>query len=193
MSSIYLLAYNIISALSWASLLLIYQSSFTLLLPLQTSAVLEILHSLTGLVRTPVLTTTMQVASRLYITWSILYPLPHLSSTLTYQSMVFAWSVTEFIRYSYYASNLFSNPPYALIWMRYTLFYVLYPIGAGSEWWLVASNLKGLEGVYGSLIAGHWIVLAIYVPGFYVMYTHMIKQRKKYLGVDMVEKKTKTK
>jgi very-long-chain (3R)-3-hydroxyacyl-CoA dehydratase len=191
MSSLYLLTYNVASALSWLSLLLIYNSSYTLLLPLQTTALLEILHSVTGLVRTPVSTTAMQVASRIYIVWSILFPLPHLASTFTYQSMVFAWCVTEVIRYSYYACNLYGKPMYALVWMRYSLFYVLYPIGAGSEWWLVAENIKELRGVYGTGVLGHWVVLAVYVPGFYVMYTHMIKQRRKYLGGEKADGKKK--
>ena len=47
--------------------------------------------------------------------------------------MVFAWSLTEVIRYSFYACSLLGKEPYTLLWLRYTTFFVLYPIGAGSE------------------------------------------------------------
>ena len=47
--------------------------------------------------------------------------------------MVLAWSVTEVIRYSTYATNLLGFQPYVLLWLRYSLFWVLYPIGASSE------------------------------------------------------------
>lgn len=47
--------------------------------------------------------------------------------------MVFAWSFTEVIRYAFYAFSLIGFEPYPLLWLRYTTFYILYPIGAGSE------------------------------------------------------------
>lgn len=68
---------------------------------------------------------------------------------------------------------------------RYTLFYVLYPLGAGSEAMLIFSTLPShwpwqaawsfREYVYAGLFAIWW-------PGLYVMYTHMIKQRKRAIG-----------
>lgn len=58
-----------------------------------------------------------------------------------YASMVLAWSVTEVIRYVYYALSLVGSEPYPLLWIRYTTFYVLYPIGASSEAFLNYSTL----------------------------------------------------
>lgn len=55
--------------------------------------------------------------------------------------MVLAWSVTEVIRYSFYAFTLLGGVPYPLLWLRYTLFYILYPIGAGSEASLIYATL----------------------------------------------------
>jgi very-long-chain (3R)-3-hydroxyacyl-CoA dehydratase len=55
--------------------------------------------------------------------------------------MVLAWSVTEIIRYSFYAISLFTEVPYSLLYLRYTTFYILYPIGAGSEAFLIYSTL----------------------------------------------------
>jgi very-long-chain (3R)-3-hydroxyacyl-CoA dehydratase len=140
----------------------------------------------------------MQVASRLYITLCILYPAPSLAvDSMPYRLMVLAWSVTEVVRYAYYCLNLCGRVLYPVLWARYTFFWVLYPIGAGSEWIIVATGLRVLEervyGAWGVML--HWIVLAIYVPGFYKMYTHMIHQRKKYLkgGADGQVKRKKKK
>jgi very-long-chain (3R)-3-hydroxyacyl-CoA dehydratase len=62
--------------------------------------------------------------------------------------MVIAWSVTEVIRYSNYVATLLGVRVAPLEWLRfvfslllhtklrrrsYTLFYIMYPIGAGSE------------------------------------------------------------
>ena len=55
--------------------------------------------------------------------------------------MTLAWSITEVIRYAYYAFNVAGYEPYPLLWLRYTTFYVLYPIGAGSEAFLMFSTL----------------------------------------------------
>ena len=55
--------------------------------------------------------------------------------------MVLSWSLTEVVRYSFYAFSLLGSEPAPLAWLRYTLFYVLYPTGASSEAFLMYSTL----------------------------------------------------
>jgi very-long-chain (3R)-3-hydroxyacyl-CoA dehydratase len=55
--------------------------------------------------------------------------------------MVIAWSTTEVIRYLFYASSLAGIDAPLLQWLRYTTFYVLYPLGAGSEAFLTYASL----------------------------------------------------
>lgn len=55
--------------------------------------------------------------------------------------MVLAWSATEVIRYLFYACGLLGYTPRPLTWLRYTTFYALYPLGAGSEAALIFSTL----------------------------------------------------
>lgn len=59
----------------------------------QTAAVLEIFHSMFGLVRSPLVTTFVQVGSRLILLWSIVEaqadPSPHNHPRLA--GMVMAW------------------------------------------------------------------------------------------------------
>ncbi|CAE6493934.1 unnamed protein product [Rhizoctonia solani] len=151
----------------------------------QTGALLEVLHVLLGFVRSPLVTTAMQVASRVYLVWGVTESFSATRSNPFYATMVLAWSITEVIRYSFYACNLAGSEPRFLLWLRYTTFYVLYPLGAGSENALTFSTLPK-----SSPISGKWspydylrgIFVLIWVPGLYVMYTYMIKQRRKVLG-----------
>ena len=56
--------------------------------------------------------------------------------------MILAWSFTEVIRYAFYAFSLLgSEPPRALTYLRYTTFYALYPLGAGSEAFLILATV----------------------------------------------------
>ncbi|CAE6444301.1 unnamed protein product [Rhizoctonia solani] len=151
----------------------------------QTGALLEVLHVLLGLVRSPLATTAMQVASRIYLVWGVTESFSATRSNPFYATMVLAWSTTEVIRYSFYACSLAGSEPRFLLWLRYTTFYILYPLGAGSENALTFSTLpKSLPW------SGKWtpydflrgVFVLIWVPGLHVMYTYMIKQRRKVLG-----------
>ncbi|THU95362.1 PTPLA-domain-containing protein [Dendrothele bispora CBS 962.96] len=158
----------------------------------QSCALLEVAHVLLGWVRSPLQTTVMQVSSRLFLVWGIVEQFEATRSNPLYTSMVFAWSFTEVIRYSFYASNLLGYEPPVLLHLRYTTFYVLYPLGAGSEAFLIYSTLPSSSPVpsWSSWIQGMWKptdyiragLFAIWWPGLYIMYTHMIKQRRKVMG-----------
>ncbi|KAG5916328.1 hypothetical protein E4U42_007713 [Claviceps africana] len=136
------------------------------------------------IVRAPLATTIMQVSSRLLLVWPIVNTWPFLALSPFYASMLLAWSVTEVIRYSYFALSLAQMLPPALTWVRYTTFYVLYPLGITSECMLVygatgpASRPTSRGGVAAGLL---YAILAIYVPGSYVLFTHMMKQRRKVM------------
>lgn len=116
--------------------------------------------------------------------------------------MIISWSLTEIIRYSFYATSLVGCKSSVLNWLRYTTFYVLYPLGAGSEATLIASTLpKGLPNnvnwpasdlIRSWFFLGWWPgafnLFAEYttktIIGLYIMYTHMMRQRSKALSKD---------
>lgn len=192
LKSKYLILYNLISALLWLAVLSrvvvlnslvgfeqVYEGvgKFTQLT--QTMAILEILHSAIGLIRAPLLTTLLQVASRLLLVWGVLEPFPELGVSPAYSSMLVAWSVTEVIRYSYFAFNLNGFNPAIITWLRYNTFYVLYPVGICSECWLVYLALSPAEKIHQAFKIFYQGCLLIYTPGSYILYTHMISQRKK--------------
>jgi len=68
------------------------------------------------------MTTLMQVASRLLLVWGIVNNFPaYTVSSIAYSTMLIAWSVTEVIRYSFFAMNLWfeGDVPAGLQWLRY--------------------------------------------------------------------------
>ena len=176
----------------------------------QSLAILEIIHALLGIVRSPVMVTATQVASRLWIVWGILNvapeattaralvlldlprPLPTLSLSL--QTLLFAWGITEIVRYSFFAFKEAGLQPFSLLWMRYSGFIVLYPLGVASElamvvlafpylkknrtWCLDMPNKFNFGFEYWIACLG---IVAAYLPGFPQLYLYMLAQRKKVL------------
>ncbi len=123
----------------------------------------------------------MQVASRILLTWGIAYQFPQTTShNPAYATMLFAWSFTEVVRYSYFVFNLSPlGVPRLWTWLRYNTFLVLYPLGVASECWCVYSAMDVAEEKQAGLKLVCWGILATYVPGFYVLFTHMLRQRRK--------------
>lgn len=124
----------------------------------QTCALLEVAHSALGWVRSPIATTAMQVASRLYAVWGVVETFPETRSNPLYTTMVLAWCLAEIIRYSFYAANLLGYEPYPLLYLRYTAFYILYPLGASSEAFLNYATLPASSPIpsWAAWAKGMW-------------------------------------
>jgi very-long-chain (3R)-3-hydroxyacyl-CoA dehydratase len=69
--------------------------------------------------------------------------------------------------------------PKVWTWLRYNTFLVLYPLGIASECWLVYSAIPAASKRNELFGYALWAILAIYVPGSYVLFSHMLKQRRK--------------
>jgi very-long-chain (3R)-3-hydroxyacyl-CoA dehydratase len=123
------------------------------------------------------MTTLLQVFSRIFIVWGIIPLFPDsIQDSYAYPIMLLAWSVTEVIRYSFYAWNILDEVPYFLLWLRYnylriwvdcrySTFWVLYPIGVGSELRTMTRALKDAyawQPVYAAVIV---VVMLAYIPG----------------------------
>lgn len=114
-----------------------------------------------------------------------------------------AWSITEIIRYGYYGLNIINAVPKFVVWLRYTTFIVLYPIGVTGEllcfywaqsyardasvWSIEFPNKWNFTFSYYYFL---WIVILMYIPIFPHLYMHMFAQRKKVLGVQSGKIKT---
>ncbi|EFR03251.1 PAS2 [Nannizzia gypsea CBS 118893] len=157
----YLFLYNLVSLGLWgtltfrlfSSLFQIYSGSngsqsegiaglFVYLFPLlrttQSLATLEILHSLFGLVRASVMTTTMQVASRLLLVWGVIY----------------------------------------------NTFFILYPVGISSECFLIYLTVVNASGLLAIFRFAFIAILLVYIPGSYILFTHMMVQRRKVMKAE---------
>lgn len=193
----YLTLYNQISAVLWTIVLtstvflalttgqpyLFDATNFSLTV-IQTFAVMEIYNSLRGYVKAPVFTTAAQVSSRLLVVCGIFRMLPGSPAGYhwSYITLCLAWSITEIVRYTYYAQNLVTkgNPSKILILLRYNLFFVLYPLGVFSELCLIYLSLEEAEAAIGSHYSKFLLVaMGLYAPGFYTLFGHMLIQRKK--------------
>ncbi|EKD14818.1 uncharacterized protein L3040_003963 [Drepanopeziza brunnea f. sp. 'multigermtubi'] len=197
----YLILYNFVSAVLWFTIL----GRVVLLVPLvgfgnvypgvgrfckwtQTLALLEVVHAATGIVRAPISTTAMQVASRLLLVWGVVDQFPLLARSAGYSSMLIAWSVTEVVRYSYFVFTLSGYSPGIISWLRYNTFYVLYPLGISSECWLIWSAIKPAAEKRQEFAWALQLILLIYIPGSYVLFTHMMAQRRKVMRGKQMQK-----
>ncbi|KAF7556694.1 hypothetical protein G7Z17_g1194 [Cylindrodendrum hubeiense] len=147
----------------------------------ETCTAIEIIHAATGLVRASPATTALQVAGRNTIVWAIARNYPEVAAgEWAYANMLATWNAADVVRYSYFAvERATGSVPDALLWLRYNMFIVLYPIGIFSEAWLVYKVIvpsQARNAAYQYLL---WFGLAIYVPAFYILYGHMLAQRKK--------------
>ncbi|KAJ9270755.1 hypothetical protein DTO212C5_3252 [Paecilomyces variotii] len=220
----YLAAYNLVCVALWTTCTLrtfllvpilaprghlpaIFTHVFSPLLTVtQTLAVLEILHSLIGIVRAPFFTTFLQVASRLLLVWGVMFLFRDQGNggivggdyegagkgltqgpgakvgDFAFLGCMGAWGITEIIRYGFFALQVLGvRVPSWWMWLRYNTFFVLYPIGISSECILI---FKALEPAAELNPLYKWFLIAnlvIYVPGSYILYTHMMAQRRRVL------------
>lgn len=189
----YLRAYNLVLAIGWA-VFLIYQImhgfkidtfSLWLLNICQVAALLEVLHAVLKWVRTPVFTTLIQVASRVFVLfWINRVPAEAQIEVAGLNGIMMvsvAWGITEVVRYSFYLLGLMGKEWYPLTFMRYSFFLVLYPLGVTGEWFIVLSQarLDNWELTLVNILL--YVVLASYIPFFPQLFGHMLKQRKQKL------------
>ncbi|PIO61579.1 tyrosine phosphatase-like protein, PTPLA, partial [Teladorsagia circumcincta] len=90
---------------------------------------LKTLHGLSEHLTWPQLYSSVEAEVKLFQTLAIL----EARESMGVPMLLLAWSVTEVVRYSYYALGLFNAVPYFLTWIRYTFFIVLYPLGVTGE------------------------------------------------------------
>ncbi|KAI1854869.1 hypothetical protein JX266_000987 [Neoarthrinium moseri] len=192
----YLILYNAVSTILWATVLgrtvgtniirgpaFVYLSTGNFVLWTQTLMILDVLHGLFGIVRSDPVTAALQVGSRYVAVWAVQYPFPALCSSPIYSSMLFAWSLTEVIRYGYLAVKLMGWEPYPFFWVRYSLYRILYPIGILSEMGMMYLALVPAAQKFGQLYQLFLMacLFIIWPAGAYILIGHMNRQRRKVL------------
>lgn len=194
----WLIAYNSISTSLWSIVLfntiflgialgqpIVFEKTNKVTTAIQTLALVEVVNAATGVVRASLFTTGMQVYSRLLVVWGMWQFLPNSPANehWSYISVSIAWALSEIIKYSYHATSLRGDVPYWLVYLRYTCFIVLYPIGVGSEMLIMYLSLDESKKVGGDLLYYFIIInLVFYIPALVHLYSHLLRQRKKVLG-----------
>ncbi|PFH34126.1 protein tyrosine phosphatase family protein, ptpla protein [Besnoitia besnoiti] len=220
------------SLLAWSSSApALYRAIEGPLIVAQTMQAMEILHAVVGIVHSGVVTTFMQVFSRLQLVLFLFRYVPISYNTVAFFNLIGAWCLAELLRYPFFAAQellqciyfaetkkafgdegalaavkVKTEVPMVLRWLRYSGFTFLYPLGITSE---VLCMLNGLSTLQLPLFAHypvpmpnmlnfevnlHFIYILILlacIPGSFLLYNHMLQQRKKNLyGVGVEEKKT---
>ncbi|XP_075264035.1 very-long-chain (3R)-3-hydroxyacyl-CoA dehydratase hpo-8-like [Convolutriloba macropyga] len=210
LSTSYLVFYNFVQFLGWSYILGLcglsvftndgfkemytYEVEFALKI-FQTLAFLEVVHALLGLVKSNAVQTLGQVFSRNYIVWLIVEQVPSAKSSPGIPLLLFAWSITEVVRYSFYALQVMGKGVYLITWLRYTMFIVLYPMGVLGEMWTVYSaqplirqnqilslSMPNRANFAFSFYQATWMQQFLWPLGLYQLYTYMLRQRSKVIG-----------
>ncbi|KAA0197491.1 hypothetical protein HAZT_HAZT008954 [Hyalella azteca] len=231
-STIYLCFYNLFLSLGWTILMIqflshiiyegrpgLWNSTSDCLLIFQSLAILEhihtngkVVHCIVGIVRSSAVLTFLQVSSRLFLTWAILYCLPESRDSLGFPIVLFAWSLTEIVRYLFYFLGLVGvaadfvaylrQVPCSLLLLKrlcvawqYTMFIALYPLGVTGEMLCYFTALPlvqkhrylsvTLPNACNFSFDSYYafiIVIVMYIPVFPQLYLHMWAQRRKVLG-----------
>ncbi|KAM9982330.1 hypothetical protein ACTFIZ_006852 [Dictyostelium cf. discoideum] len=206
--NLYLVLYNVIQTIGWSFILFklsthlfetqspvgVWEKVGVLVSIFQYAAVLEIVHSVFGLVKTSAVTTFIQVFSRVACVF-LAENVPTTQNHFFLSLMLMSWSITEVIRYSFYALSILKIDSYILGWLRYTTFIILYPTGVTGETGTIWTSLEFVKKTKFMTLAMpnslnfafdfHNILicsLGFYVVGLPYLYTYMLGQRKKFIA-----------
>lgn len=206
----YLLFYN---GVQWAGFILIvisllkcltkgkegiltaYATTSSMLMFSQTLMMLEILHSVVGLVKSGIITVFLQVFGRFVILFLVLRPSVEIHDHPIVYVLFLVWSLIEIFRYPYYALSVLGMEAKTLTWLRYTAWIPLYPMGFTCEatvLWLSIPHFREsgdfqleLPNAYNisfDFVAFIWIVLCCVPLIAFVEIRHMYWQMKKRLA-----------
>jgi hypothetical protein len=204
----YLLGYNVISLLGWLNVLAralgcrsfsspLSESSpacDTLIWPwlstLQLLSGLELLHSVAGLVNSSITAALPQFLARSIPVWVALQLVPETRVSVFFWGTALAWSIADSSRYMLYACTTLEAmskkplPGLRIVkWLRYSLFYVLYPSGAITETGLMYLSVRTITTLWpmGGLLVQLYAYVLLWLGLAYMMQT-MHSSRKKYLN-----------
>lgn len=161
----------------------------------QKLAWVEVLHAVTGLAGGDVSAAFVQCLGRYVILVYVVEPIRVMHSAWVTVLMIFAWALADVVRYAFYMRGGVGDESPALLWLRYSLFIVLYPVGIVTEWLVYYVTLGFVDetAMYAVEMPNVWnfafdfgtwnrcvLVLYLYFGPF--MFMHMVRQRKKKLG-----------
>lgn len=157
---------------------------------------LEVMHPLFGYTKGSVIMPFFQVSLRAFILFVMIEAEPRMQTKPVVCYLIFVWSLIEVVRYPYYILGLYKINIGLWTWLRYTLWIPLYPLGALCEGIIVLRNIPYFEETQRFVVSmpNSWnftfhmptlmrlMLLLFFIPGMYVLMSHMHHARIKKLG-----------
>jgi len=211
----YLILYSLLQFCGWSRGLQLFLggdkiAATELITTLTYLQMAEILHAALGMVGGSPVTTGMQILSRVWVVqvFCCHNALKLVSNddgvgNLSLYFLVLAWSVTEIVRYLYYATNTAGLKIAPLTWLRYSMWPVLYPMGVSGELGVINvalpaliekqgmlakqggdCSLAGSCGIFTKLTTaiGFAPLVLLWVSALYMLMSMMAANRRKVLG-----------
>eukprot|EP00462_Mataza_sp_D1_P023750 CAMPEP_0175130430 /NCGR_PEP_ID=MMETSP0087-20121206/6002_1 /TAXON_ID=136419 /ORGANISM="Unknown Unknown, Strain D1" /LENGTH=206 /DNA_ID=CAMNT_0016412647 /DNA_START=17 /DNA_END=637 /DNA_ORIENTATION=- len=200
-SSLYLAAYNLCCVVLWGRILwialwnfdngsAIYAEAGSVLRFAQGISVMEVLHSVSGLVNGSSLPALMQVLARLvHVFLGISVVGAEYHNNVGFFLILVTWCLADISRYLLYLTKLFNKEIAFLTLFRYNAFIVLYPAGLGLELWLQWFAFVQYKKEGNSLCFGIPLWSILCVVGFRSLYAYMFKQRGKFMHLQTADGK----
>ncbi|KAJ4433108.1 hypothetical protein ANN_15365 [Periplaneta americana] len=104
---------------------------------------LEVMHPLFGYTKGQVLTSLLQTCGRAFVLFCMIEAEPRMWTKPVIFYLFFIWSLIEFVRYPFYISQLLKMDSGLLVWLRYTMWIPLYPLGFLCEGVVMLSGESG--------------------------------------------------
>uniref|UniRef100_A0A803LCN8 Very-long-chain (3R)-3-hydroxyacyl-CoA dehydratase n=1 Tax=Chenopodium quinoa TaxID=63459 RepID=A0A803LCN8_CHEQI len=189
LSNLYLFTYNFAQTIGWAVALI------QILIGFSSTKSFNGAFASSGqiicIVPSGVLLPLMQWGGRSHYLLAIAGKIVELQTSPSIFITFVAWSISEIIRYSNYALSCIGDCPYWSIYVRYTVFIPLYPVGVAGEMWLMYQALtyikeKDLYKDFFSVLPFSYhtfvqVVLLCYPLLWMKLYLHLLKQRRSKL------------
>lgn len=162
----------------------------------QLMQLLEITHPLFGYTKGGVLMPLVQVLGRNIIVFCMIEAEPRMWEKPVIFYLFLIWSLIELVRYPYYISQLLKINSVLLVWLRYTIWIPLYPLGFLCEGVVILRDIPYFEETQRFTVSlpnslnftFHFptvmriYLLVLFFPAMYVLMSHMYKARVKKLG-----------
>ncbi|XP_060611591.2 very-long-chain (3R)-3-hydroxyacyl-CoA dehydratase 3 [Anolis sagrei] len=161
----------------------------------QMMAVLEIVNTLIGLVRAPLLPVLFQVSGRNFVLFIVLGSVEEMQSKAVVFFIFYIWSMVEIFRYPFYMLSCIDIEWKILTWIRYSIWIPLYPLGILAEAVSIIQAIPVFSstGRFSftlpyplSITIPFSVFLQLYLVflflGPFVNFRHLYKQRKRHLG-----------
>ncbi|XP_067932027.1 very-long-chain (3R)-3-hydroxyacyl-CoA dehydratase-like [Watersipora subatra] len=205
----YLFSYSLFQFITWTFILVkvilgliytgaedykVYDDVGIVLVISQIFSVLEIIHPLIGLVKSGVIAPLAQVCGRCLMLLAVICNEPKLQTGPATTYLILFWSLADFIRHPFYMMSSMKASFYWLVWLRYTMWIPLYPLGVLCEYLILWQAIPlftqsgklsiSLPNPYNfsfsitSIMYMHLVVLPL---GLLKLMAHMYSLRKKKL------------